>query len=78
MSREHVFGDWMARVFPDDDLVGVDHFHRYEDLDSGDLEKEGRWAGDAFAHAVRDFCGKCNNGWMSRLEGKPSRCSVAQ
>ena len=61
LTREHVFGDWVSRIGLDLGPVA------YE---AGPLNRIGRdlGVGAPFRQTVRDICGKCNGGWMSRLE----------
>jgi hypothetical protein len=61
LTREHVFGAWLAEIGLGDDPV------RYR---AGPLNRFGRDLGDGppFQQTVRDVCAACNNGWMSRLE----------
>jgi hypothetical protein len=59
-SREHVYPDWLT-----DELPGEGIF-RHE------IEREGvaipPWSTARVSMRVRQVCGACNNGWMSRLE----------
>jgi hypothetical protein len=61
LTGEHVFGDWLTRVGLD--LEPVPH-------GAGRLNRIGRELGvrPPFRQTVRDVCGACNHGWMSRLE----------
>jgi hypothetical protein len=61
LTGEHVLGDWMSKIGVRLDPVA--HF-------MGRLNRMGRDIGVTrpFARTVRDVCGPCNNGWMSRLE----------
>ncbi len=60
LTAEHVFGDWLSRTGLD--LEPVAH-------GAGPLNRIGQELGvrPPFRQTVR-VCGKCNNGWMSRLE----------
>ena len=60
MTREHVLGDWLSRIGLNMEPVP----HR-----SGWLNRLGRELGvrPPFRQTVR-VCGRCNNGWMSKLE----------
>ncbi|MCG5215476.1 hypothetical protein [Streptosporangium sp. KLBMP 9127] len=61
LTGEHVFGDWLTRIGLD--LEPVLH-------GAGPLNRIGRELGvrPPFRQTVRDVCGMCNHGWMSRLE----------
>lgn len=61
MTGEHVWGDWLARIGLALDPVA----HT-----AGRLNRLGRDMGThaPFRQKVRDVCGECNHGWMSRLE----------
>jgi hypothetical protein len=66
LTAEHVYGAWLTRI--DLELDPVAHV-------SGPLNRMGREIGvnRPFRHTVRDVCGPCNNGWMSRLEDVAKR-----
>ncbi|TCO37618.1 hypothetical protein EV646_1235 [Kribbella antiqua] len=61
LTGEHVLGDWLSRIGLD--LEPVLH-------GAGPLNRIGRELGvrPPFRQKVRDVCGDCNHGWMSRLE----------
>lgn len=61
LTGEHVLGDWLSKIGLD--LDPVPH-------GAGWLNRIGRGLGvrPPFGQKVRDVCGDCNNGWMSRLE----------
>lgn len=61
LTGEHVLGDWLGRIGLD--LDPVPH-------GAGPLNRIGRELGlrPPFRQKVRDVCGACNHGWMSRLE----------
>jgi hypothetical protein len=61
LTREHVLGNWLSRIGLKLDPVP----HR-----AGPLNQLGRDLGmrPPFGQRVRDVCGDCNQGWMSRLE----------
>jgi hypothetical protein len=61
MTGEHVWGDWLTRIGLT--LNPVAH-------STGPLNRLGRELGvrPPFRQKVRDVCGDCNHGWMSRLE----------
>lgn len=66
LTGEHVFGDWLTRVGLD--LEPVVH-------GAGPLNRSTRDLGISppFRRTVRNVCGPCNNGWMSRLEDTAKR-----
>jgi hypothetical protein len=66
LTGEHVFGDWLTRIGLD--LEPVPH-------GAGALNQIGRDLGVSppFRRKVRDVCGTCNSGWMSRLENVAKR-----
>jgi hypothetical protein len=64
MSREHVMPRWLKKLFPD--LEEVDYLRAFQRA-GGALTERSR-PGVPFDLTVRDFCERCNNGWMSRLE----------
>ncbi len=61
LTGEHVLGDWLTKIGMD--LDPAPH-------GAGPLNRIGRELGvrPPFRQKVRDVCGDCNNGWMSRLE----------
>ncbi|MYX25828.1 hypothetical protein GTY75_03935 [Streptomyces sp. SID8381] len=61
LTGEHVLGDWLSKIGLD--LDPVPH-------GAGWLNRIGRELGvrPPFRQKVRDVCGDCNHGWMSRLE----------
>lgn len=61
LTREHVFGKWVAKTGLD--LSPLEHH-------AGPLNALPRHLGNQppYRQEVRDVCGACNNGWMSRLE----------
>jgi hypothetical protein len=61
LTGEHVLGDWLSKIGLD--LDPVPH-------GAGPLNRIGRELGvrPPFRQKVRDICGNCNHGWMSRLE----------
>jgi hypothetical protein len=66
LTGEHVFGDWLSRIELDRDPVPHG---------TGWLNRVGRELGvrPPFQQKVRDVCGRCNSGWMSRLEDVAKR-----
>ncbi|NJC71906.1 hypothetical protein HC031_19615 [Planosporangium thailandense] len=66
LTGEHVLGDWLSRIGLKLDPVA---------LTTGPLNRIGRNIGvtPPFNRKVRDVCGPCNNGWMSRLEDVAKR-----
>lgn len=61
LTREHVFGDWISRIG-----VAVPECRNGAGPLNRSLRDLGR--GRPWSLNVRDVCGDCNNGWMSRLE----------
>src|SRR4051794_11471516 len=61
LTGEHVFGDWLSRIGLSTESVLQA---------AGPLNRSLRRMGVTrpFGWTVRDVCGPCNNGWMSRLE----------
>jgi hypothetical protein len=61
LTGDHVLGDWLSKIGLD--LDPVPHA-------AGWLNRIGRDLGvrPPFRQKVRDVCGDCNHGWMSRLE----------
>lgn len=61
LTREHVFGDWLSKIGLEDDPV---------ESVAGSLNQIGKRMGASrpFRARVKNVCGACNNGWMSRLE----------
>jgi hypothetical protein len=61
LTREHVFPDWMSKMFVDKKLTATTT-----------IEKEGKpnkvYKSGLFRHKAKIVCGQCNNGWMSKLE----------
>jgi hypothetical protein len=82
LTGEHVLGDWLTKIGLSIDPVPHG---------AGWLNRMGRDLGvrPPFRQKVRDVCGACNHGWMSRLEvtaqrvltplilGQPSRVEAA-
>jgi hypothetical protein len=66
LTGEHVFGNWLSRIGLQLDPVA----HR-----TGWPNLIGRDVGvtPPFRRTVRDVCGQCNHGWMSRLEDAAKR-----
>src|SRR5688572_1073913 len=60
LTREHVFADWIAREFP-----GPDFTTFYPETG-----QKGYFSKNRFHMVIRKVCERCNNGWMSRLEGE--------
>jgi hypothetical protein len=66
LTGEHVFGDWLTTIGLNLEPVVQE---------AGPLNRIGRDLGTTppFRQKVRDVCGECNHGWMSRLEGVAKR-----
>ena len=58
-SKEHVFPDWLSEVVPGKGPM-------LNTRDSGATS----WHAAGFDHQVRQVCKKCNQTWMSDLQGK--------
>lgn len=63
MDQEHVLPDWLARELPD---LGEGWHERIGAFGVS----EGRWHNAPFTVTVGTVCPKCNQGWMSDLEGE--------
>lgn len=66
LTGEHVFGDWLTRI-------GLDAAPRRHG--AGPINRSARDLGITrpFTRKVRDVCGPCNHGWMSKLEAGAGR-----
>jgi hypothetical protein len=64
LSREHVAPKWIKKLFPD--LTDVEYERAFQ-FAGGELETHRR-PGAPFDQTVKDFCEKCNTGWMAALE----------
>jgi hypothetical protein len=66
LTGEHLFGDWLTRIGLSSERAP--HF-------AGPLNRSPRNLGTppSFSMKVRNVCGTCNNGWMSRLETVAAR-----
>jgi hypothetical protein len=60
LTKEHVFPDWMSRLFP----KATTATHTAEN--KGKVEKS--FQTRVFQHTAKIVCGNCNNGWMANLE----------
>lgn len=58
-SREHLFPEWLQRLFPADEMAV--HFCQVNG-------EERCWEKRRFSEKTRRVCRDCNVGWMSRLE----------
>jgi hypothetical protein len=63
LSAEHVFSEWMDRLFP-----GKKYFHNFRATKS--------WASDTLDFKARVVCEKCNNTWMSNIESQHAKPSM--
>src|SRR5215207_1941495 len=63
MDQEHVLPDWLGRELPD---LGEGWHERIGAFGVS----EGRWHNAPFTVTVGTVCPKCNQGWMSDLEGE--------
>lgn len=61
LTREHVFPDWMSKMFVTKNLTATTT-----------IEKQGQpdkvYTSGLFRHKAKVVCSACNNGWMSKLE----------
>ncbi len=64
MSREHVLPRWLGPLFPE--FREVDYIRAFQK--TGDERQDHARPGIAFDQTVKDFCQRCNNGWMAHLE----------
>ena len=73
-SHEHVFGEWLKKLFPNsakEKHVRISGRQRL--AQSGKIVPSQITSireGHAFTTTTRKICRKCNNGWMSKLEGE--------
>lgn len=58
LTREHVFPDWLSKLYPDEYIVNEI---------TGGVQK--KWPSKLFQHKAKVVCEKCNSGWMCQLEG---------
>jgi hypothetical protein len=63
LSREHVFPQWIERLFPDHER----DFIRLGVTLEGD-EREHTRPGRGIDFVTKEICPACNNGWMAELE----------
>jgi hypothetical protein len=64
-SREHILPQWLAQEVKRPDL-DLKHYRHHEDENTDELLR----SHDLGSFVVKNVCIKCNNGWMSRLEGR--------
>lgn len=64
-SREHILPQWLAAevVIPE---MNLKHYRHDEDEKTDELLRSHGLG----SFAIKNVCNKCNNGWMSRLEGR--------
>lgn len=79
LTREEIWAKWLQRILPKPE--GYDGYHNWHLTGRGDLTVKGL-QGDTIPYAVKNtkrtghtrtrklknVCGDCNNGWMSRLQ----------
>jgi len=70
LSAEHVFSQWTRPFLDDPD--GGDGTHTRVTIRAGEPDDERSYRAQAATVTVRSVCAECNNGWMSRLEGRAS------
>ena len=64
-SREHILPEWLAIEVEQPDL-SLNQYRHNEDK----VEDELLRSHDLGSFVIKNVCGDCNNGWMSRLEGR--------
>lgn len=69
VSKEHVFPDWLKKLFRRDDSTT----HTYGTIDESQIIgipriNEKHRSGHAGSNTVRVVCEHCNSGWLSQLE----------
>lgn len=71
LTKQHVFPDWLKEYFPRSEKDMRKQFSTFFKYDKGTIiatPKFRRRTGHLGTTKVRNVCGNCNNGWMSRLE----------
>lgn len=61
LTREHVYPNWLSSLFNED-------IKSTNEVSSDNVDRV--WQGRVFQHKLKLVCGKCNNGWMSTIEGQ--------
>jgi len=64
-SREHILPEWLALEVEQPDLSLKQYRH-----DEDRVEDELLRSHDLGSFVIKNVCSACNNGWMSRLEGR--------
>jgi len=65
-TKEHLWPDWGRRLIADDENL----HHRQHARQEGRAPIDREWLTPPFRTTVSAVCAECNNGWMSRLEGR--------
>jgi hypothetical protein len=64
-SREHILPGWLAQEVEQPGL-NLNQYRHNEDKDEDELLR----SHDLGSFVIKNVCSACNNGWMSRLEGR--------
>jgi len=64
-SREHILAQWLADEVEQPDLT-LKQYRHSEDRTENELLR----SHDLRSFVIKNVCATCNNGWMSRLEGR--------
>jgi hypothetical protein len=70
LSKEHVFSEWLKRVFPATASHSQQTIHATLDLYTGEAFVHPNFKdrqGSFHSRKIRNVCAKCNNGWMSGI-----------
>lgn len=71
-AREHIFPDWLSKVFPKRHRKRLHVLGRPERIAFWEeikvIENGSEAQGDPYDTVVYNVCGVCNNGWMSTLQ----------
>lgn len=71
MSKEHIFGKWLAEYFPRDAFSQHMAAHVYwpkKIITRAPVDKRRNEPGHSGSRKLRVVCQDCNNGWLSQLE----------
>ncbi|MCJ2065518.1 hypothetical protein MKK63_22815 [Methylobacterium sp. J-088] len=73
-AREHIFPDWLAKIFPKRHRKRLHVLGRPERIAFWEeikvIENDSVAQGDPYDTVVYNVCGDCNNGWMSTLQAQ--------
>jgi hypothetical protein len=64
-SREHILPEWLAKEVEQPDLSLKQYLHDEDKTENELLRSHGLGS-----FVIKNVCSACNNGWMSRLEGR--------